>query len=569
MTLNQNQIAIAWGRSCYHGKFVTITFNGGGRATVRPEIIEACSALERCLQAWRYVTHADECGGFNCRAKTGDPNSISNHGRGIAIDLNSRTNPYGPKVITDMPLAMVQAACGVRTNSGQQVWNNGRFWSGNKDCFTGDTMIVTADGPRAVRDLAGRVVEMLSTTEDPRSGVVESQWVKAPVESFGFDRTFEVTLRRRGARATVRTTGRHRWPVQGKNNQIRFMETKDLRGEHHRKHGERIPALRYPPMAETVLDPLAVAQGIVWGDGSVYNRHGDRTPQATVQLCGPKIELREWIEPHARYWRDTDDGQRAYGLPPSLKDIPDPDSDLSVLAGFFAGWFACDGFITSTVPPSLSSSDTRAVAWMQRVAPRLGLTITNIAIQPAGKSGFNSTKDNHQISFREIDDRLLIRAKHRDAQTRGHRWFGWTVESVRPTGVVEEVFCPTVEGRHVVALATPTVPLLTGQSMHFEIVCTPQDLATGIRASSVPSIGPAPAPPPPPPPAPDWGALRKAEAAGYLVSAGDLPAPMSGQEPAPAPNFLSVIWLERVLNLISNLHLAEDGVYGDAVAHAV
>lgn len=99
--------------------------------------------------------------------------------------------------------------------------------------------------------------------------------------------------------------------------------------------------------------------------------------------------------------------------------------------------------------------------------------------------------------------------------------------------------------------------------MHFEIVCSPADLATGIRASSVPVIGPAPAPPPP---APDWTALRKAEAAGYLTSAGALPTPMSGSS---NPNFLAVIWLERVLNLIMNIHLAEDGVYGDAVGHAV
>jgi hypothetical protein len=100
----------------------------------------------------------------------------------------------------------------------------------------------------------------------------------------------------------------------------------------------------------------------------------------------------------------------------------------------------------------------------------LGLTITSTTTQAAGRSGFGSTKDNYTVYFREVPDYLIIRNKHRNLRPpRDRRWFKWNIESVRRTEQVEEVFCPTVEGRHVVAIATPGVPLLTGQSMHFEI----------------------------------------------------------------------------------------------------
>lgn len=493
--VNNNSGRKKWGGgwpNCSGAK-TTVTGPSGAKVTVRKELAPLVAVLLQITHAEGYILRKADTGGFVCRP-IGGTRIPSNHSYGIAIDLNWQSNPFSLIFKSDIPPAVIHA------------WEEaGFYWGGRykirKDCLTGDSMIVTEAGPRAIRDLAGQTVSMLSTNTDPRTGAWSSQWVKAPVESYGWADVYEVALRRRGGRTVVRTTGGHRWPL-GDAGGVRFVETSDL------KPGAKIPALMYPTAGQLPLDQDAVAQGIVWGDGSTYNEHGGRTPQATVQLCAEKSELRPFLEPHAQYWKNTDHGPRAFGLPASMKDIPDPESDISIVAGFFAGWFACDGHINPAVkvPPTLSTSDTRAVQWMHRVAPRLGLTITSVGVQKAGGSGFNSTKDNHQIAFRQVDERLLVRTKHRGIQLDpSRRYFGWTVESVRATGLSEEVFCPTVEGRHVVALATPTVPILTGQSMHVEQLFGPGELPKflAIAKARLASLqGPAPVPAPTPVPVP-------------------------------------------------------------------
>lgn len=133
--LTQAQQADYWGHECYTGPFATVALYGAGHATIHPAIIEAASALSAVLRVFNYATEAADTGGFACRHKTGDPHSVSNHGRGIAIDINWRENPYGHTLVTNMSRAMVQAICGIRTNSGAQVWNWGGNWSGNKDAM--------------------------------------------------------------------------------------------------------------------------------------------------------------------------------------------------------------------------------------------------------------------------------------------------------------------------------------------------------------------------------------------------------------------------------------------------
>lgn len=133
--LTQAQQADYWGHECYPGPYATVALFGAGHATIRPEVIEAASALSACLKVWAYETEAADTGGYSCRHKTGDVHSISNHGRGIAIDINWKANPYGHVLVTNMPRAMIQAICGIRTNSGAQVWNWGGNWFGNKDAM--------------------------------------------------------------------------------------------------------------------------------------------------------------------------------------------------------------------------------------------------------------------------------------------------------------------------------------------------------------------------------------------------------------------------------------------------
>lgn len=130
--LSQAGIAAVWGPGCYRGRVVEVRLYGAGVVTVRPSAVPAVLALNNVLTAHRYQTRAADTGGLVCRRKTSG-RGMSNHSFGTAVDINWRTNPYGPRLRTDMPQAMVRDILAIRTNSGAQVWGWGGLWRGNKD----------------------------------------------------------------------------------------------------------------------------------------------------------------------------------------------------------------------------------------------------------------------------------------------------------------------------------------------------------------------------------------------------------------------------------------------------
>lgn len=85
--------------------------------------------------------------------------------------------------------------------------------------------------------------------------------------------------------------------------------------------------------------------------------------------------------------------------------------------------------------------------------------------------------------------------------------------------------------------------------MHFEIVCTPADIATGINWNTV-----AGATPPKPI---DYAALRRWIAGDLANGTSGLPVMWLNNAPHP----LYVITLRNALNLVLNENLPADGVY--------
>ena len=63
--LNQTSIARVWGPACTGGK-ATVSLHGRGKVTVRIEAIEATKALNSCLIAWNYVTRYADTGAYVC-----------------------------------------------------------------------------------------------------------------------------------------------------------------------------------------------------------------------------------------------------------------------------------------------------------------------------------------------------------------------------------------------------------------------------------------------------------------------------------------------------------------------
>lgn len=358
-----------------------------------------------------------------------------------------------------------------RAISGSNTASNhsrGRAWDINAPCLAAGTQVVTPDGPMAIETLVGHEVEVLTTNGSPL-GTQEPVWRKTTFRSYGVAPTFDVVLSRRGTRTTVRTTADHRWFThrehQGRpgGRAWREVKTSELGGL---TSTERVLSAEYPPLTES-LDPTAVARGIVWGDGNVGNANR-LNPVSVVELVGDKyLDLRKWLDPHVRSWHNGTVGLRAWGLPLEWKrELPDPGSAVSVLAGFTAGWLATDGTVSTGGQVSVSTSDERAVTWLLRIAPRIGLCVSTVKHRLT--TGYGG-KANTEVLFtpRSVSVDLLIRPHHRERFTglrRDATLAGWGVESVTPTGISEEVFCATVDGSGAFALHTGGVPLLTGNS---------------------------------------------------------------------------------------------------------
>lgn len=132
-----------WAPAC-QGPFTRLTLHGGGRVTVRTPIVAAVRALDDCLRVHDYRTRTDDTGAYNCRKITGGT-GYSLHAYGIAVDLNWLSNPYGRRLVTDMPAAMVADIKAIRTRNGKRVWRWGGDYSGNKDAMHFEVICHPAD----------------------------------------------------------------------------------------------------------------------------------------------------------------------------------------------------------------------------------------------------------------------------------------------------------------------------------------------------------------------------------------------------------------------------------------
>lgn len=122
----------------------TFTFWSGVGVPVDRRIVPALRALDGCLKAANYRPKAGQTFGYACRRITGG-SGLSLHAFGIAVDINSLANPYGNRLVTDMPRAMVDAIKAIKTNAGLAVWRWGGDFGGPYDCMHLEVQIGPSD----------------------------------------------------------------------------------------------------------------------------------------------------------------------------------------------------------------------------------------------------------------------------------------------------------------------------------------------------------------------------------------------------------------------------------------
>lgn len=304
-------------------------------------------------------------------------------------------------------------------------------------CLAGETRVLTWDGPREIRDLAGGTHRVLGARGD---------WLDAPFKSYGLQQLHRIVVTRNRQVKELFATDEHRWFVRsGKDRKSRReVLTQDL------KSGDRL-ATTFPRsrIQRTTPSPFGIAHGFTYGDGT---RSGTGS---MALLCPPKdLAMLKWF-PNS-HTSASGDNLLVHHLPKFFKDVPPLDESVSYLYGWLAGYFAADGCVADDGTVILNSAHRENLEFVRTVCTRLGIATYGITSQSRVGLGAEETDlfRVHLVNDDLTEDFFLLDA-HRQRfvdATMKYARRGWVVQSVEPTDRVEEVFCAEVEDGHAFVL---------------------------------------------------------------------------------------------------------------------
>ena len=306
-------------------------------------------------------------------------------------------------------------------------------------CLAGETEVMTWEGPRPIRELAGGTHRILGAGAD---------WIDAPFKSFGTQRLHKITLTRNRQVKEILATDGHRWFLRSGRTQKNRREavTTAL------KSGDRLSQV-YPRsrIRRTVPSPFGIAHGFTFGDGTL-NGTG-----AQALLCPPKDSaMLKWF-PNSVV---SASGQNllVHHLPKFFKALPDLEESRPYLLGWLAGYFAADGCVAKDGTVMLNSAKRGHLEFVRTLCTRLGIATYGITEQV--REGFPGREPTplyriHLVN-EDLRENFFLIDEHRNRFATANKKFsrrGWVVQSVEETDRVEEVFCAEVADGHAFALA--------------------------------------------------------------------------------------------------------------------
>jgi hypothetical protein len=303
-------------------------------------------------------------------------------------------------------------------------------------CFHGDTLTTTREGVFKLRDLAGKMVDVLS-----EGGVYR----QAEFKSFGRQRLMEVEF---SDGRTLLATPEHQWVARNCSDKLVRVPTTTLRPGYRI---ERVVAPR-PERNEDFRE--GVRHGFTFGDGSRYN-DGDQT---RAVFFGEKdnalLPFFEDAGHDPRPMKDKD-ARVVHGLKAHYKELPEAGQSASYWYGFVCGFLAADGSVDTYGCALLTQTRQEVLDAVEIQLPRIGMV--------AGKArGYERTADLSKYNgrpnsvytsdmfyltllkrFMLAEDFLIPehRAKFEAnfEPTEYGKFVG--IKSVKETDVVDEVFC--------------------------------------------------------------------------------------------------------------------------------
>jgi DNA primase len=305
-------------------------------------------------------------------------------------------------------------------------------------CLAGETRVLTWEGVRPIRELAGGTHRILAR---------DGNWVEAPFYSFGVQPLMRLVVSRNGQVKELFATAEHRWLVRSgaDRRSVREVVTSELRP------GQRL-AWVFPPTRVKGVTPSAfgIAHGITYGDGS-YLDSGSRAELDPIK----DAPLLKWF-PHSRV---TQRGPhlRVHDLPRFFKELPPLDESSSYLFGWLAGYVAADGHVAKDGTIMLHCAKRESLEFVRAVCTRLGIGTYGVTEQV--RQGFPGREPSSifRIHFvnEDLTEEFFLLDQHRFRFCSSSKAFarrGWVVQSVEPTDRVEEVFCAVVDQGHAFAL---------------------------------------------------------------------------------------------------------------------
>lgn len=114
-----------YGRHC-QSAMVKIRF-GPMDLNVNTHAVSAFEILAEILIKHGYQIDKKQTGSYNCRPIKGS-SAWSSHAWALGVDVNWNQNPYGKKLITDIPIAAIREILALKTKSGHRVFKWGGDW---------------------------------------------------------------------------------------------------------------------------------------------------------------------------------------------------------------------------------------------------------------------------------------------------------------------------------------------------------------------------------------------------------------------------------------------------------
>jgi DNA primase len=304
-------------------------------------------------------------------------------------------------------------------------------------CLAGETRVLTYDGARPIRELAGGTHRVLGARGD---------WIDAPFRAYGVQRLFRIVVTRNRQRKELFATDGHRWFVPSGRDRSgrREVLTTDL------QPGDRLVA-RFPRsrIQRTTPSPFGIAHGFTYGDGT---RSGTGS---MALLCPPKdLAMLKWF-PNS-HTSASGDNLLVHHLPRSFKERPDVDESVPYLYGWLAGYFAADGCVAEDGTVILNSADRDDLEFVRTVCTRLGIATYGITTQSRVGLG-REVSDLHRVHLvnDDLTEDFFLLDSHRERFVASPKKFArqrWVVQSVEATDRVEEVFCAEVDDGHAFTL---------------------------------------------------------------------------------------------------------------------